>query len=63
MLSLMVLHRNLAASKGAMDTLGNRIAGLHRQLEHFGLQSETLLSAMARVPSRGRCPRAGLPAT
>jgi high frequency lysogenization protein len=32
-LSLMVLERKLAASKGAMDTLGNRIAGLHRQLE------------------------------
>ncbi len=32
-----------------MDTLGNRIAGLHRQLEHFDLQSETLLSAMAGI--------------
>ncbi len=48
-LSLMVLERKLAASKGAMDTLGNRIAGLHRQLEHFDLQSETLLSAMAGI--------------
>ncbi len=45
----MVLERKLAASKGAMDTLGNRIAGLHRQLEHFDLQSETLLSAMAGI--------------
>lgn len=30
-LSLMVLERKLAASKGAMDTLGNRIGGLRRQ--------------------------------
>ena len=29
-LSLMVLERMLAASKGAMDTLGNRIGGLHQ---------------------------------
>ncbi|MGF7447475.1 lysogenization regulator HflD, partial [Klebsiella michiganensis] len=48
-LSLMVLERKLAASKGAMDTLGNRIGGLRRQLEHFDLQSETLLSAMAGI--------------
>ncbi|MDS7878715.1 high frequency lysogenization protein HflD [Klebsiella pasteurii] len=45
-LSLMVLERKLAASKG---TLGNRIGGLRRQLEHFDLQSETLLSAMAGI--------------
>jgi high frequency lysogenization protein len=45
----MVLERKLAASKGAMNTLGNRIAGLQRQLEHFDLQSETLLSAMAGI--------------
>lgn len=48
-LSLMVLERKLDGSKGAMDTLGNRIAGLRRQLEHFDLQSETLLSAMAGI--------------
>ena len=30
-LSLMVLERKLAASKGAMDTLGNRIGGLRRE--------------------------------
>ena len=45
-LSLMVLERKLSAAKGAMNTLG---AGLHRQLEHFDLQSETLLSAMAGI--------------
>jgi len=48
-LSLMVLERKLAAHKGAMDTLGERIAGLDRQLEHFDLQSDTLLSAMAAI--------------
>lgn len=48
-LSMMVLERKLNAAKGAMDTLGNRIAGLQRQLDHFDLQSETLLSAMAGI--------------
>ncbi|MBX8463504.1 high frequency lysogenization protein HflD, partial [Enterobacter sp. RIT637] len=48
-LSLMVLERKLNSAKGAMDTLGNRIAGLQRQLNHFDLQSETLLSAMAAI--------------
>ncbi|EOC3068015.1 high frequency lysogenization protein HflD [Cronobacter malonaticus] len=48
-LSLMVLERKLAASKGAMNTLGNRIADLSRQLEHFGLESDTLMNAMAGI--------------
>lgn len=48
-LSMMMLERKLAATKGAMDTLGNSIAGLHRQLEHFDLQSDTLLNAMAGI--------------
>jgi len=48
-LSLMVLERKLAASKGAMDNLGSRISGLSRQLEHFDLHSDTLLSAMAAI--------------
>ena len=48
-LSLMVLERKLHASKGAMDTLGSRIAGLQRQLEHFDLESDALLSAMAGI--------------
>ncbi|MDI7636804.1 high frequency lysogenization protein HflD, partial [Cronobacter sakazakii] len=48
-LSLMVLERKLAASKGAMNTLGNRIADLSRQLEHFELESDTLMSAMAGI--------------
>ena len=48
-LSLMVLERKLSAAKGAMDTLGDRISGLQRQLDHFDLQSETLMSAMAGI--------------
>lgn len=48
-LSLMILERKLHASKGALDTLGTRIAGLDRQLEHFDLESDTLMSAMAGI--------------
>ena len=48
-LSLMVLERKLTAAKGALDTLGERINGLQRQLDHFDLQSETLMSAMAGI--------------
>ena len=48
-LSLMVLERKLHASKGALDTLGNRIAGLQRQLDHFDLESDTLMNAMAGI--------------
>lgn len=48
-LSLMVLERKLAGAKGAMDTLGYSINGLHRQLDHFDLESDTLLSAMAGI--------------
>jgi high frequency lysogenization protein len=44
----MVLERKLSG-KGALNTLGDRIAGLQRQLDHFDLQSETLLSAMAGI--------------
>lgn len=48
-LSMMVLERKLAAAKGAMNQLGNSISGLQRQLDHFDLESETLLSAMAAI--------------
>lgn len=48
-LSLMVLERKLHASKGAMDKLGSSIQGLQRQLEHFGLESDPLLNAMAGI--------------
>lgn len=48
-LNLMVLEHKLTASERAMDTLGNYIIDLHRQLEHFDLQSEVLFSAMAGI--------------
>ena len=48
-LSLMVLERKLAASKGAMDTLGNRIGGPRRPLENFDLQSAALPSAKGGI--------------
>ncbi|MDI5424656.1 CDP-diacylglycerol diphosphatase, partial [Salmonella enterica subsp. enterica serovar Kentucky] len=34
-LSLMVLERKLSSAKGALNTLGDRINGLQRQLDHF----------------------------
>jgi len=48
-LSLMVLERKLNSAKGALQSLGDRIDSLQRQLEHFDLESETLLSAMAGI--------------
>ncbi|EBZ8464880.1 high frequency lysogenization protein HflD [Salmonella enterica] len=48
-LSLMVLERKLTSAKGALNTLGDRINGLQRQLDHFDLQSDTLMSAMAGI--------------
>ncbi len=45
----MALERKLSSAKGALSTPGNRINGLQRQLEHFDLQSETLMSAMAAI--------------
>lgn len=48
-LSLMVLERKLHANKGAMEKLGNSIQGLQRQLEHFDLESDPLLNAMAGI--------------
>ena len=48
-LSLMVLERKLSASKGALNTLSDRISQLERQLVHFDLESDTLMSAMAAI--------------
>ena len=48
-LSLMVLERKLNANKEAMNKLGSSIQGLQRQLEHFGLESDPLLNAMAGI--------------
>lgn len=48
-LSLMVLERKLSANKEAMNKLGSSIQGLQRQLDHFGLESDPLLNAMAGI--------------
>ncbi|WP_114193515.1 high frequency lysogenization protein HflD [Edaphovirga cremea] len=48
-LSLMVLERKLNAQKSAMNTLGERIDQLDRQLVHYDLESETLLSSLASI--------------
>ncbi|CNE09898.1 putative lysogenization regulator [Yersinia mollaretii] len=48
-LSLMVLERKLNANKSAMNTLGERISQLDRQLAHFDLESETMMSSLASI--------------
>lgn len=48
-LSLMVLERKLHANAAAMNELGNRISQLARQLEHFDVESETILSSLAAI--------------
>ncbi|MFB4358235.1 high frequency lysogenization protein HflD [Pantoea sp. BS_4] len=48
-LSLMVLERKLNANKQAMNTLAQRISQLDRQLAHYTLESDTILSAMAGI--------------
>jgi len=48
-LSLMVLERKLSAKKEALNELASRIAQLDRQLAHYGLESDTLISAMAGI--------------
>ncbi|CCG87016.1 high frequency lysogenization protein HflD [Erwinia piriflorinigrans] len=48
-LSIMVLERKLNASKTALDNLSSRIEQLDRQLAHYELASDTLLSAMASI--------------
>ncbi|MBS6032800.1 MAG: high frequency lysogenization protein HflD [Pantoea sp.] len=48
-LSMMVLERKLSANKSAMATLAQRISQLDRQLAHYELESDTILSAMAGI--------------
>ncbi|MBW7983964.1 high frequency lysogenization protein HflD [Enterobacillus tribolii] len=48
-LSLMVLERKLYANNEALQTLADRIGGIERQLLHFDLASETILSALAGI--------------
>lgn len=48
-LSLMVLERKLGNNRQALDELSRRIAQLDRQLAHYELESDTLMSAMAAI--------------
>uniref|UniRef100_A0A182T7Y5 High frequency lysogenization protein HflD homolog n=1 Tax=Anopheles maculatus TaxID=74869 RepID=A0A182T7Y5_9DIPT len=48
-ISLMVLERKLHANKSAMNTLGERLSQLERQLAHFELESDTIISALAGI--------------
>ena len=48
-LSLMVLERKLHAKKSSMDKLGQRIDQLDRQLAHFELESEQMISSLASI--------------
>ncbi|TKY83599.1 high frequency lysogenization protein HflD [Pectobacterium polonicum] len=47
--SLIALERKLNAKSAALDELGKRIGQLERQLEHFELLSETIVSALAAI--------------
>jgi high frequency lysogenization protein len=48
-ISLMVLERKLNANKTAMNTLGERLSQLERQLAHYELGSDTIISALAGI--------------
>ncbi|MCU5774709.1 high frequency lysogenization protein HflD [Erwiniaceae bacterium BAC15a-03b] len=48
-LSLMVLERKLNSNKSALNELASRISQLDRQLAHYELESDTLMSAMAAI--------------
>ncbi|PKH26349.1 lysogenization regulator HflD [Enterobacterales bacterium CwR94] len=48
-LSMMMLERKLNKSSQTLDELGRRISQLDRQLAHYDLESEPLVSAMAGI--------------
>ncbi|MCD1127336.1 high frequency lysogenization protein HflD [Jinshanibacter sp. LJY008] len=48
-LSLMVLERKLSANPQALNDLSTRISLLDRQLAHFDIESETIISALASI--------------
>lgn len=48
-LSLMILERKLSKNRAAQQVLARRILQLERQLVHYELDSDTLLSAMATI--------------
>lgn len=49
LLSITVLERKLSANKTALNTLSARISQLDRQLAHFDVESETIISALAAI--------------
>lgn len=48
-ISLMVLERKLNANEQAMNTLAERLGQLDRQLAHFDLESDTIISALSGI--------------
>ncbi|QBH96130.1 lysogenization regulator HflD [Limnobaculum zhutongyuii] len=48
-LSLMVLERKLSGNPQALNELSNRISQLDRQLAHFDIESETIISSLASI--------------
>lgn len=48
-LGIMLLERKLNGNRVAQEQLRRRIDGLYRQLSHFDLLSDTLISAMASI--------------
>lgn len=48
-MGLIVLERKLNCNHGAQEALSRRIDGLHRQLNHFDLLSDTLISSMGSI--------------
>lgn len=48
-INLMVLERKLKANKTALHTLSERLMQLERQLLHFELTSDTIISALADI--------------
>ncbi|MEG2829287.1 MAG: lysogenization regulator HflD, partial [Edwardsiella sp. (in: enterobacteria)] len=48
-LSLMLLERKLFGNPQALRTLSERIGELDRQLAHFDLESDTIVSALAAI--------------
>lgn len=47
--SLIALERKLSGNQTALNALGDRIGQLSRQLEHFELMSDTIISALAGI--------------
>lgn len=47
--SLIALERKLNGNPAALNALGDRIGQLSRQLEHFELMSDTIISALASI--------------